>query len=384
MCRNAPPPRVGRVFRTFAQVVYVSDRTRVFARARLRLVFLVAALVYGLVLAIGTSADYVEYESPDGWWPLLFAIVFGSYAILPFSTITAWRLATVSLLVFRVLLRTEPDVVGSWQWWFYLPVLLVVAATHTTRVVLLVGLLTSGTIVLAGQFSVSSSVVPTISLLMVLYLLAFALGSRGRAERRFHAERDEKAALVERARIAREMHDVVAHHMSLVVVRCETAPYRITGLPEPAVREFAELGESARSAITDMQRLLGVLRAAGHLADTAPQPGLAQIREIVPDADVPDADVPEAVALTAYRVVQEATTNARRHAPGSTVTVRVSLVGDALEVVVRNTAGGPSTGGGSGHGLIGMRERVGVHGGTVTAEPLPDGGFEVLARVPVG
>ncbi|WP_306748406.1 sensor histidine kinase [Saccharothrix yanglingensis] len=97
-----------------------------------------------------------------------------------------------------------------------------------------------------------------------------------------------------------------------------------------------------------------------------------------------DAEVPGAVGLTAYRVVQEALTNAARHAPGSTASVVVELVGGELRVVVRNTAGGPPRGGGGGgHGLPGMRERVAVHGGSLTAVPTEDGGFEVRAAVPV-
>src|SRR5204863_6747045 len=94
-------------------------------------------------------------------------------------------------------------------------------------------------------------------------------------------ERAKRAVLEERTRIAREMHDVVAHHMSMVAVRCETAPYRITDLPDAGVREFAELAASARAAMTDMQALLGVLRSTDQPAERGPQPGLAQIPDLV-------------------------------------------------------------------------------------------------------
>ena len=377
----ARPPSIGAVIRTLLQVVLFRDRSRIFDGFRFRHALTAAVLLHGLVIALGVSSDYVTREEPDGWWPLLFAIVAGSAALTLRSTLLAWRLATTGLVAMRLLTPSEPSVLGSWQWWWYVPVLLAVAAVHRGRVVLLVALITSGVLFAMDR---PAEVLPTIGLLLLVLLVGYAFGARGRAEQRFHAERDEKAVLVERARIAREMHDVVAHHMSLVVVRCETAPYRIADLPEAGKQEFAELGAAARAAITDMQQLLGVLRASGQRADRAPQPGLADITSLHADASVVDAEVPEAVGLTAYRIVQEALTNAGRHAPGSTTSVTVDLVDERLRVVVRNTAGGPSLGGGGGHGLTGMRERVAVHGGSLTAGPTADGGFEVAATIPVG
>ena len=369
------------MIRTVLQVVLLRDRSRVFDGSRFRHPIMALVLLHGLIIALGVSSDYVTNEEPDGWWPLLFAIVAGSTALTLRSTLLAWRLATAGLVAMRLLVPSEPSVLGSWQWWWYVPVLLAVAAVHRGWVVLLVALITSGVVFAMDR---PAEALQTVALLLLALLLGYAFGARGRAEQRFHAERDEKAALVERARIAREMHDVVAHHMSLVVVRCETAPYRIPDLPEAGRQEFAELGAAARAAITDMQQLLGVLRASGQRADRTPQPGLADIRTLHADAAVTDAEVPEAVGLTAYRIVQEALTNANRHAPGSTASVSVDRVDDSLRITVRNTAGGPSLGGGGGHGLTGMRERVAVHGGSLTAGPTEDGGFEVRATVPVG
>ncbi|QQQ75599.1 two-component sensor histidine kinase [Saccharothrix sp. 6-C] len=369
------------MIRTVLQVVLFRDRSRVFDGFRFRHPLVALVLLYGLIIATGVSSDYVTAEDPDGWWPLLFAVVAGSTALTLRSTLVAWRLATAGLVATRLLMPSEPSVLGSWQWWWYVPVLLAVATAHRGRVVLLVASITCAVLLAMDQ---GADVLQDIALLLVVLVLGYAVGARGRAERRFHAEQDEKAALVERARIAREMHDVVAHHMSLVVVRCETAPYRIADLPEAGEREFAELGAAARAAITDMQQLLGVLRESGRQAERTPQPGLADIRSLHADAAVTDAEVPGAVGLTAYRIVQEALTNAGRHAPGSTTSVAVDLVDDELRVVVRNTVGGPSLGGGGGHGLRGMRERVAVHGGSLTAEPTSDGGFAVRATVPVG
>ncbi|MEU5694157.1 histidine kinase [Actinosynnema sp. NPDC020468] len=369
------------MIRTFLEVVLLPDRARVFGDSRFRRVGYGVVWAYALVIAIGTATDYVEFQEPAGWWPLLFALTAGPLALLPFSALTAWRVATLGLLPFHLLLTSEPALLGPWQWCWYLPVALFVGLTHSGRVTLLVAALT-GVALWAVAPGKHEYFLITTGTLAVVFLLGFALGSRGRAERRFHAERDEKVALQERARIAREMHDVVAHHMSMVVVRCETAPYRLAGLSPAAAREFGELGEAARSAIGDMQRLLGVLRTSGQVLETAPQPGLRQVVDLFPDAEVADVEVSEAVGLTAYRVVQEALTNARRHAPGAPVSVLVTAADGVVDVVVRNGAGGPSLGGGGGHGLAGMRERVAVHGGSVEAGAR-DGGFEVRAWIPL-
>jgi signal transduction histidine kinase len=206
-------------------------------------------------------------------------------------------------------------------------------------------------------------------------------------------ERARRAVLEERARIAREMHDVVAHHMSMIAVQAETAPYRVDGLPEPARAELATIATAARSALADMRRLLGVLRAEEDQALRAPQPGLGDVPDLVATAtragvpvelDMPSADgVPEAIGLAAYRIVQEALANAARHAPGGPV--RVSVRGDPglLVVEVGNGPGSPAPApGGPGHGLIGMRERAALLGGTLEAGAEPGGGYRVEARLP--
>jgi signal transduction histidine kinase len=150
-------------------------------------------------------------------------------------------------------------------------------------------------------------------------------------------ERARRAVLEERTRIARELHDVVAHHMSLIAVRAETAPYRLTGLPESARDEFGSLSEVAREALAEMRRLLGVLRHDGP-ADLAPQPELADLPSLVDTArraglsvqlSAPAAldHVPAGVGLCAYRIVQESLSNASQHAPGAAVTERIGRRG---------------------------------------------------------
>ena len=230
------------------------------------------------------------------------------------------------------------------------------------------------------------------------------VGSRLRAQRslavqtgRTEAEQERLAVLEERTRIARELHDVVAHHMSLIAVRAETAPYRLSGLPESARAEFSSLSEVAREALTDMRRLLGVLRQ-DQPAALAPQPQLADLPALVDAArqagvsvelSVPSAldPVPSRVGLCAYRIVQESLSNASQHAPGAAVTVSVDQDSGAVLLRVANGPGEPSgpsrNGHGPGHGLAGMRERVALLGGSLAAGPAPDGGFVVSAVLPL-
>jgi signal transduction histidine kinase len=231
-----------------------------------------------------------------------------------------------------------------------------------------------------------------------------SVSSRRRAQQaladqaeRAELEQTRRAVLEARARIARELHDVVAHHMSLIAVRAETAPYRIAGLPEPALEEFGWLSGSAREAMTDMQRLLTMLRN-GQLAARVPQPGLPDLPELIDTARQagmavelsapPGLDtVPDSAGVCAYRIVQEALSNAGRHAAGALVTVSVHR--DAETVTLR-VANGPGTDGAArvnghtpGHGLAGMRERAELLGGSLSAGPAPGGGFFVSAMLPL-
>jgi signal transduction histidine kinase len=232
-----------------------------------------------------------------------------------------------------------------------------------------------------------------------------SIGSRLRAQRslaaqteRAEAERARRAVLEERARIARELHDVVAHHMSLIAVRAETAPYRLTGLPESARAEFSSLSEVAREALAEMRRLLGVLRH-DQPAALAPQPQLADLPVLIGatrragvsvELSLPPApgQVPAGVGVCAYRIVQESLSNASQHAPGAPITVSVIHDSGVILLRVANGPGGhPGPSGNEhrpGHGLTGMHERVALLGGSLSAGPAPDGGFVVSAVLPLG
>ncbi|WP_129840804.1 histidine kinase [Streptomyces sp. RFCAC02] len=212
-------------------------------------------------------------------------------------------------------------------------------------------------------------------------------------------ERSRRTVLEERTAIARELHDVVAHHMSVVAIQAEAAPYRVADPPPELVRAFATIRENAVTALTELRRVLGVVRAPADAAPDAPQPTLAQVDTLlarVGDAGLPVEkavtgavrELPPGVELSAYRIVQEALSNALRHAPGAATRVELSYVIGGLGLRVVNgppaavpppRAGSP----GAGHGLTGMRERAAMLDGDLTAGATPDGGWETTAFLPV-
>ena len=197
----------------------------------------------------------------------------------------------------------------------------------------------------------------------------------------------------ERARIARELHDVVAHHISLIALQADTVRLTTPGLDADGTAGLVTIGDTARTALTEMRRLLGLLRE--DRADRTPQPGLQELNELV-DAtreagrttarlivQGPVRPLGPGLELTAYRIVQEALSNSRRHAPGAGIDVDLRYGPDELRVRVRDN--GPAVGtGAAGHGLTGMRERAAMIGGTLTAGPAYPSGFLVEAVLPIG
>ncbi|WP_367135550.1 MULTISPECIES: sensor histidine kinase [Streptomyces] len=212
-------------------------------------------------------------------------------------------------------------------------------------------------------------------------------------------ERARRTLLEERNRIARELHDVVAHHMSVISIQAQVAPHLVAD-PTPELREnLAGIRENAVEALAELRRVLGVLRAEDARADGvrhAPQPTLARLDELVgkvraagPDVAVSVTGVrralPPGVELSAFRIVQEALSNAMRHAPGASVEVGIGYGADSLTVRVVNSApDGPAPPSrGAGHGLLGMRERAAMLGGDLAVGPTPSGGYDVTAVLPV-
>ncbi len=223
----------------------------------------------------------------------------------------------------------------------------------------------------------------------------------------------EHMARGERARIARELHDVVAHHISMISVQAETARLTVPELTPEGTRRLREIGDTARAGLTEMRRLLGVLRAdadSAAVGERQPQPGLRELSSLIDGSRAasgagtrlilsgPVVSFDPGVELAAYRIVQEALTNARRHAPGAAVDVELCYRPDKLLVRVRDNGPGPGPdgtakgpgagaargrrGAGSGHGLPGMRERAATVGGTLRTGAAPGGGFLVEAELP--
>ncbi|MER7891213.1 histidine kinase [Micromonospora sp. NPDC094482] len=311
----------------------------------------------------------------------------------------AWRIMFLGQL-FGTFNRRPTD---DWPWsptqiLIIIVVLTVVAARVDRAVLVWVGLFS---LIPVWIFVSPNNQVGVCLLFLVLLLLGDLVGRNVRTRRALaeqaelsELEKARRAVLEERTRIARELHDVVAHHMSMLAVRAETAPYRLEAVPEPARAEFVAIADSARAALTDMRRLLGVLRSESDEARTAPQPGLAELPALVEsaeragmavtlDTDVP-TEPPAPVGLATYRIVQEGLANAARHAAGAVVRVTLRARDGELAVRVVNDGGGTPgpAGRGGGHGLTGMRERAVSLGGTFTAGPTDDGGYAVDALLP--
>ncbi|TXK43817.1 sensor histidine kinase [Nonomuraea sp. C10] len=205
----------------------------------------------------------------------------------------------------------------------------------------------------------------------------------------------EHTARGERARIARELHDVVAHHVSMVAVQAESARLAVPGMPAAGAERLSAIGDTARAALTEMRRLLGVLREDTEV-ERRPQPGLTleELIELVDESRdasgsatrliLGGTPVPldPGVELAAYRIVQEALTNARRHAPGAAVDVELRYDGDGLLLLIRDNGGTLPTDPDGGFGLAGMRERATAAGGDLRAGPAEGGGFLVEAHLP--
>ncbi|MFE7704552.1 sensor histidine kinase [Streptomyces sp. NPDC057486] len=327
----------------------------------------------------------------QAWWIVFPADIIGALVLLgyPVATYTVWP-------------WTPPAIVG------YLFLLLALGLRETRRTSIAVWLATGAAgvvlhVISPGRSNGSALLLPVLG--AVVLVIAAAVRERGDAQRRLaeqetisEAERAQRTLLEERTRIARELHDVVAHHMSVITVQADSAPYRISGLSEEAVEEFGSIAASARESLAEMRRLLVVLRSDGTEGERAPQPGLDRLQQLVEAtvrAGLPAelslaadlGDVPQAVDLSAYRIVQEALANVVRHAPGARTRVSIASDGELLTVVVANDRaerpGSPLEPTGTGHGLVGMRERVRLTGGTLDTGPLPDGGFRVTARLPL-
>ena len=352
---------------------------------------------YALEVAGASSSTVYDGNGVAYFFCLLPAV--GALAVAPRRPLDAWLVVTGVVVVLQF-----AGTPMQWIWMLWIPALLLAAATARGRTLVGVVLVTGAGygVCLALQpdavqaaWHLGAAVV-----LAMAVVLGAALGSRQRARAALTGEQERaddalarQGALAERARIAREMHDVVAHHMSMIAVRCETAPYRLGDVPPPVRAELTEVAAAARRSLAELQGLLGVLRSDDGV-ERAPQPGLADVEELLRSARAAGAElqwelvlpeVPEALGLSAYRIVQQAVANAAQHAPGAPVRVRLAGEDGVLRIEVVNGAGlAAPRGAGGGNGVPGMRERAALHGGELVAGPTPDGGFALTAELPIG
>jgi signal transduction histidine kinase len=390
-------------------VAPVRSVARLAARLRGERVVLVLALIVGLALVLVETPFLV---AAGVLVPLAFGLAVLHAGALPAAVRTPNVAAPVSLaaaLALQVLTAGSPT---AWPW---SPVLMVtscfVLAAVATRTVLPVALL-HWLAALAtwvrpddGQeISVDVVVFAGTSVAVILVALLLTQWQRVRGqllqERRIASEEAARRLVVEeRSRIARELHDVVAHSLSIITVQASTARFRHRDVSPDAEAEFERIAGQSRQALDEMRGLLRVLRGAEEDPERAPQPGLDDVAELVAQAAAAGTDIAldepatgwtagvgALTGLTAFRIVQEATSNALRHAPGAAVTVRLARRGDEIEVAVANAAAAgaarPAVAR-EGHGLVGMRERAASVGGSVHVGATADGGFTVRALLPV-
>jgi signal transduction histidine kinase len=378
------------------------ELTHAIRRRQVRFVLAWSVAVIAAFVAFGTAGTVYDTDR-FGWGLMPFV---GAIAGLPFGLIVVRPLTGLMVSVGAAVvlgLTLNPQLNGAWPWLVVhglvmLALLFATCARERPRRAVGAWLLTASLFYVGVQPEVQAGWVIGVTSVAVIGALAGRLISTNQALARQEevttAEKARRVVLEERARIARDLHDIVAHHMSLVVVQAETAGYRVPDLSESARAELVSIGESARSALIETRALLAVLRQEGQAAEDAPQPGLTQVSELVEAAQ--RAGVPlkaqvtgdltvlgPGTSLAAYRIAQEALANAARHAPGAPVRLVVESESGEVRLWVENGPVSdadplsPVVVGPPGHGITGMRERAAAAGGQLDLGPTADGGFAV-------
>ncbi len=384
-----------------------SDRSR--PRADRRIVLIVALSV----IAVALYSVLVPVHSVFYGAHLALTMLFGAAAVAaPLLSIrfpvVATALFTGSALLLPLMTSREIELAAPWPWSVPMLIAFVVSVVSITfrhgwrpGLIQLILATLAGVTAAVIQPSIPSgnSLIITTSVVSGIYLIAVLLAGRLRlgyelTRERAHTAREQaKRELVEeRTRIARELHDVVAHSMSLIQVQASTARYRFSQLPDDAAAEFDEIAASARGALVEMRRTLGVLRTEDHTAELAPQRGLDELPALIETTRRAGAelsltvsvagDVSEPTQLAIYRITQEALSNAVRHAPAAPIDVSLSADETDVTLTIHNAHSDHEAVPSGGHGLRGMTERTAILGGSIHAGPNPDGGWTVAARLP--
>ncbi|GLZ31603.1 two-component sensor histidine kinase [Lentzea sp. NBRC 105346] len=331
-------------------------------------------------LVIATLSGYamLERQSPSPWLVVPLAALIGLPVAVrrfwPFPALGISAIATVTAVVTHTL---PVEAAGA-------PAAALCFAIYTIAVDHPRGTSLTTAVAAALVTVPTGSAIPAAAL-AAIWVIGYLTRLRRATEARAATQLAEQALTDERLRIARELHDIVAHNLSLIAVQASTAAH--VRSPEDAYEALDVIAATSRDALSEMRHLLGVLRSDAALA---PAPGLAGLPELVERAAMAgvrvtlemqgDTDVPEGVGMSAYRIVQEAVTNVIKHAAPARCTARVEITPDVVRVEV--TDDGPGSLAPMGHGLLGMRERVAVYDGTFEAGPLAAGGFRVRAELP--
>jgi signal transduction histidine kinase len=360
--------------------------------------------VVGLVSLVTTSDPKVDYRDVDTLGVLLAlgcSVPFYFRRRLPLTTalVSAWSLVLLATLEYPASTQSQMVLVAAYT-----------VGSHAAagrRLVGFVGIELG--VVAVGIAGIPDAETTNIVLAGAFYAAMYFFGSAMRNRRlymeqveeraaileREHAEAAKRALADERLRIAQELHDVVAHSMGVIAVQAGVGAHVIGTDPAEAKKSLDAISTTSRATLTEIRRLLGVLRSDGD-GGYEPAPGLGDLDRLVTDLDGAGLsvavriegerhDLPPGVDLTAYRIVQEALTNVLKHAGPATATVTVGYEPDAVRVeVIDDGRGVNGRASGGGHGLVGMRERVAVYGGTLETGPRTGGGFRVSARLPYG
>lgn len=372
-----------------------------------------ALVVVLAVVAVALYAVLVPVQTALYGGPVAMTMLLGVAAVgAPLISLRHPNLAiivfTASAVLMPLMITRDAAVGAPWPWSVPMLIAFVVAVAAITfrhgwrlgLIQLALGTAAGVTVaIMLPSIPSGNSLIVTTSIAAGVYLVAVLLAGRLRLgdeltrERAHTAQEQSRRELVEeRTRIARELHDVVAHSMSLIQVQASTARYRVADLQPEAASEFDDIAASARGALTEMRRILGVLRTEDQAAELAPQRGIDDVPALVETTRRAGAavslsqavsdDVSAATQLATYRITQEALSNAVRHAAGSPISVSLMADDTNVTVTVRNEYDGEATGTPGGHGLRGMNERATLLGGTVTAGPDAAGFWIVTARMP--
>jgi signal transduction histidine kinase len=408
---SSPSPRSGATATAISQIKAVfaagvtrppAPRPRWLRRGRIDLVAVADVIV--ALICFGATVSKLDNQHPvnasAGVILLISLALCAPLAARTWLPLTAWCASAVALFWVGGAYSSMGPIPGGIL--VYILCLYAVAVRCEAWVVVTAGVVTAaGGMLVYGQPPTTAILTAAVPVLAAVVVRTRRRGSEQLAvqERRHEGER---ALLEERQRIARELHDVVAHHMSVIAIQAEAGPYKVQDPPKELVESFAEIRASALSGLKELRRVLGVLRSES--PDTAPQPGLDDLEELLESARSAGLTVtagvsgtarplPAGVDLSAYRIIQEALSNAMRHAPGAEVQIKLYYGDAALVVEVRNDHCPPGTqvplesdgvpGDGGGHGIIGMRERATMLGGHLQAGPTEKGEFLVTAALPL-